>query len=112
MAGKTRRMARVMEGFMNQIHIERGGTVDPREQKALIEGRHVERKEAEQNQTGGNPLLSPHIEGLFHKSVANYCVIYSYHPSEASLTYSCTERGCDTLSGGLAACRAFAATSC
>jgi len=29
MAGKARRMARVMEGFMNQIHVERGGTVNP-----------------------------------------------------------------------------------
>ena len=66
MAGKARRMARVMEGFMNQIHVERGGTVNPREQKALIEGHHVERKEAEQNQTGGNPLLSRNIEGLIH----------------------------------------------
>ena len=79
MAGKARRMARVMERFMNQVHLERGGAMNPGKQKALIEGHHVERKEAEQNQTGGNPLLSQNIEGLFHNRA-----IYSNPESAAS----------------------------
>ena len=29
MTGEARYMTRVMEGFMNQIHVERGGTVYP-----------------------------------------------------------------------------------
>ena len=29
MTGKACRMTRVMEGFMNEIHVERGGTVYP-----------------------------------------------------------------------------------
>jgi hypothetical protein len=80
MAGEARRMARVMEGFVNEIHVERGGAVNPGEQKALIEGYHVERKDADQNQASENPaLVLKNIEGFFH-----YRAIYSNHPSEAS----------------------------
>ena len=79
MTGKARRVARVMEGFMNQVHVERGGTLYPLKQKALVESHPIERKEAEHNQTGGKPPRSRNIEGLFHN-----LAIYSNCGSAAS----------------------------
>jgi hypothetical protein len=58
MAGKTGGVARVMNGFMNQIHIEGGRTLDQREQKSLIERHNVEREKSEQQETRKDPFVA------------------------------------------------------
>ena len=73
MAGKARCVTRVMESFMNQIHVERGRALEPREQKSLIERQHIEREEPERDQTRENPFLTESSDGRFHKCLRLSC---------------------------------------
>ncbi len=41
MAGKTGGMPRIMNGFVDEIHIEGRSTVDQGQQKSLIEGQDI-----------------------------------------------------------------------
>jgi len=66
MAGIPRGVARVMNGFMNQIHIEGGRTLDQREQKSLVERDNVEREKSEQQETRKDPFVAESSNRLYH----------------------------------------------
>jgi len=48
MAGKAGGMPRIMNGFMDEVHIEGGSALHQRQQKSLVEGQDIETKESEQ----------------------------------------------------------------
>jgi hypothetical protein len=65
-AGISRGVARVMNGFMNQIHIESGRTLDQREHKSLVERHNVEREKSEQQETRKDPFVTESSNRRFH----------------------------------------------
>jgi hypothetical protein len=56
-----------MNGFMNQIHIEGGRTLDQREQKSLVERHYVKREKSEQQETRKDPFVAESSSRRYHK---------------------------------------------
>src|SRR5581483_2510341 len=54
-AGKARRMARIVDELMDEVHVEGRGSLHPREQKPLIERQRVEHEKREQDETRRTP---------------------------------------------------------
>src|SRR3954463_7515403 len=68
-AGKARRVPRVMEEFVNEVHVERRRALHERKQQPLIERQDIKRKQAQQRDTGDLPVLDENSDCPFHESL-------------------------------------------
>jgi len=81
MAGEAGGVTRVMDELMNQIYIERGGTLYEREQNSLVERHDVEREKAEQRETCNNPFFTASPSRRFHNALrlsAAFYVLFNF----------------------------------
>jgi hypothetical protein len=82
MARKAGRVARVMNGFVDQIDIEGGGALNQREEKSLVERHDVEREETEQRESRENPFLAACSNRRFHSALrlsASFYVLFNFN---------------------------------